>query len=224
MLRTLTVLLLALLWGLPIQAQQSVTTSARDGLTLYGEFYLVDASRPTVLLLHELYTSRASWADVVPALTGSGYNVLAVDLRGYGQTRGGINWSRAVGDVGVWLQWLRETGGVRADGIFTMGSSMGSSLAIVGCASDPACRGAVAISPGWRYYSIPVRDSLTAHPILAIYAERDRWPSLGIPRMQEIAPDTLNVYAYPGNAHGMDLVTDQFDTLLPLVLEWLGTH
>jgi pimeloyl-ACP methyl ester carboxylesterase len=177
-----------------------------------------------VLLLHQLYTNRASWSDVLPVLTANGYNVLAVDVRGYGQTRGGINWLRAVTDVAVWMEWLRDTGGVRGDGIFTMGSSMGSSLAIVGCANDPACRGAVAISPGWQYYNLSVRDSLNTHPILAVYAERDRWPSLGIPRMLDASPDLVNVYAYPGNAHGMDLVSDEFDTFMPLILDWLGAH
>src|SRR5690349_206280 len=90
------VLLLCLLLGVfalvPAQAQgTAVETAAPDGLTLKGDFYLVDVNRPTVLLLHELYTNRTSWQPYIGTLTGAGYNVLAVDLRGMGQTRGRMN-------------------------------------------------------------------------------------------------------------------------------------
>ena len=81
-----------------------------------------------------------------------------------------------------------------------------------------------AISPGWNYYRQSLANYIALKPVLAIYAERDRWPSLGIPRMQEAAPDSLMVQAYEGNAHGMNLLSDEFDTALPLIVEWLAAH
>jgi dienelactone hydrolase len=208
---------------LPI-TPQVVEISAADGLGLVGDFYLVDASHPTVFLLHELYTTRASWHEVIRTLLNSGFNVLAVDERGAGETRGSINWFKAVGDVGVWMAWLRDSAGVNANAIHTMGSSIGSSLAILGCANDSFCRSAIAISPGWNYYRQSLANSIASKPVLAIYAERDRWPSLGIPHMQEAAPDSLMVQAYEGNAHGMNLLNDEFDTALPLIVEWVAAH
>lgn len=208
---------------LPV-APQVVTTEAEDGLTLVGDFYRMDPGRPTVLLLHELYTTRESWGDLLYPLLESGYNVLAVDVRGYGETRGGINWGRAVDDVAAWLTWLREVGGVRPDAISTLGSSMGSTLAIVGCAQDEFCRGAIAISPGWSYYGISLAEHLAAKPVLVIYAERDRWPALGIDDMREAAPETLAEHVYAGNAHGMNLVEEEWETVVPVLLEWLAAR
>lgn len=208
---------------LPV-APQVVTAEAEDGLTLVADFYLVDPARPTVLLLHELYTTRASWEPLLRPLLGSGYNVLAVDVRGSGQTRGGINWRRAVDDVAIWMMWLREVGGVRPDAISTMGSSMGSTLAIVGCAQDERCRSAIAISPGWSYYNISLADHIALKPVLVIYAERDRWPALGIDQMRGAAPDTLAVQVYEDNAHGMNLVNDELESMAPLMLDWLAAH
>jgi pimeloyl-ACP methyl ester carboxylesterase len=212
-----------------VQAQgTAVEATAPDGLTLKGDFYLVDVNRPTVLLLHELYTSRTSWQPYIGTLTSAGYNVLAVDLRGMGQTRGKQNWTAAVGDVAVWMNWLRMTAGVRGDAISTMGSSIGSSLAIVGCAQDAACKTAVALSPGWNANGISVEAALTTQlpgrRILIVYSQRDRFPALGVPRMVAAAPDVITLQTYPGNAHGMKMLQKEVATAMPVIMAWLAAN
>ena len=205
-----------------------VESEAPDGLDLVGDFYLVDPERPTVILLHELYATRAMWRPVIGLLLAHDYNVLAVDLRGFGQTRGRIAWRSAVDDVAAWFTWLRTEGGVRGDAISTMGSSMGSTLAIVGCANDAHCPTAIAVSPGWSYYGISVEEAfsetLGERPVLLVYAENDRWPALGVPRMMEIASDNVVEQVYPRNTHGIDLMRKQQETFVPLFLEWLASH
>lgn len=208
---------------LPI-APQLIETDALDGLDLTADFYLVDSARPTVILIHEMYTNRTSWEPILLPLLANGYNILVPDVRGWGETRGAINWFNAVEDVAVWFTWLRETAGVNPEMIYTVGSSMGSTLAINGCANDDLCRSSVAISPGWRYYGISVEDTIATKPSLVIYAQRDRWPALGVPDMEAAAPDTLTVITYEGNAHGMDLFEEQQETIVVQIIDWLNTH
>lgn len=202
-----------------------VTVPAEDGLTLVGDLYLIEAARPTVLLLHQLYTDRHSWEPVViPALLAAGYNALAVDVRGHGQTAGSLNWDEAVVDVQVWLGWLRAH---NLNAAVVMGSSMGSTLALTGCGNDPLCLGAVAISPGWNYYGINLQQTFTARlaarPVLIVYADRDPWPAVGVPRMVEAATGPVEVISYPGNVHGMDLFGSE-ETLIAHILAWISTH
>lgn len=235
------ILFTLLLLASPIAAQQDAAepsgatieprhaeTVADDGLTLAGDFYLVDPERPTVILLHELYTTRAMWEPVIGLLLAHNYNALAVDLRGFGETRGAIAWQSAVSDVQAWFTWLRIEAGVRGDAISTMGSSMGSTLAINGCANDEHCRTAIAVSPGWAYYNVSVEaafsEKLGERPVLLVYAENDRWPALGVPRMMEVASDNVVEQAYPRNGHGLDLMRKEQATFVPLFLEWLGAH
>jgi len=236
----LLILLFSLLLVIPIAAQdeveaevtpeplliepQLIEVDADDGLDLVADFYLVDPARPTVILLHELYRDRTSWEPLLMPLIANGYNVLVPDVRGWGETRGAINWYKAVDDVAIWFTWLREEGGVNPGAIYTVGSSMGSTLAIVGCANDEFCPSAIAISPGWSYYNISVEESIAQRPMLAIYAENDRWPALGVPQMIEAAPDTLTVITYEGNAHGMYLLADEQETVFVEIIEWLNTH
>jgi pimeloyl-ACP methyl ester carboxylesterase len=203
----------------------TVVVKATDDWILVGDLYLLDTARPTILLLHQLYTDRHSWEPVViPALLAGGYNALAVDVRGHGQTGGAINWDMAISDVQVWLDWMRANS--LGNG-FVMGSSMGSALALVGCGNDPLCRGAIAVSPGWDYYGISVEQTFKAllgeRPVLIIYATTDPWPAYGVPMMVEAATGEVTVLDYPGNMHGMDLFTTE-DTLIPSLWEWLHIH
>ena len=168
---------------------------------------------------------RTSWDDLLLPLLANNYNVLAPDIRGgWGETRGSINWFKAVDDVASWMTWLRDEAGVNPNAIHTIGSSMGSSLAVVGCANDDLCLSAIAISPGWNYYRISLEDSIASRPVLGIYTENDQWPSLGVPQMEEAAPDTFSAIVYDGNAHGMDLLEEQQETLFVEIINWLDSQ
>lgn len=206
---------------IPVPAQW-VETVGGDGLTLVGEFYGVNPGAPTVVLLHELYDTRLNWRPTVRQLVGAGFNVLAVDIRGFGATGGRLYWQGAVEDMAAWFNWLRTASGVHPERIVTMGSSIGSSIAVIGCANDALCKGAVAISPGWSYYGLNLAESLPAHPILIVYAERDRWPALGVPRMVETAPANITLQTYPGNAHGMNLLEREAETITPAIIQWIA--
>lgn len=224
---------LFILWlsvtGLSAQSVQPspVTATAADGLVLRGDYYRVSAGGPTVLLLHELYTDRASWSILINPLLGAGYNVLNVDLRGYGATGGEINWPKALADVQVWLDWLKKENGANAP-ISIVGSSMGANLAIVGCAQDKSCATSAALSPGWRYFGIGVGPSLSRgygqRPVLVVYAERDRWPALGVPLMVEAATNPLEILTYAGNAHGIQLLNQEYESINAALIAWLDAH
>lgn len=206
---------------------QEVETRAADDLRLRGDFFLVDAGRPTVLLLHEMYTNRKSWRPLIGLLLGADYNVLAVDIRSMGATRGRVNWDAAVEDVAAWLVWLREVADVRGDAISIMGSSMGSSLALLGCANDSECRTAIALSPGWAYYGLevePAFEALGERPALILYAANDRWPKQGVPQMAEVASAAVEIEELAGNLHGMGLLSAEHRVLVPRILDWLAAH
>lgn len=235
----LLVLLVALI--LPAAAQDSpaeptpvgpqsitVEVQAEDGLRLSGDYYATGNDAPAVLLLHQLYTTRTSWRRVVGPLVDAGYHVLAVDLRGYGQTRGSIDWSKAQRDTQTWLDWLAEQPGVRADSLLVMGSSMGANLALVGCAESEGCAGAVAIAPGLNYFGVRTEDAVTSGiEAMLIYGDRDSRPARAVPQMVELAEaaglDTLTTLVYARREHGMDLFAFEPD-LLPAIIDWLDAR
>src|SRR5262249_5246661 len=129
-----------------------VQITASDGKTLYASFYAGNGDGKAVILLHELYTNRSSWKPLMQPLLDNGFKVLAVDLRGYGKTKGKINWKQAQKDTVEWSEWLKTQPGVQA--IELVGSSMGANLALNGCAAIEGRLGTVAISPGLNYFGV----------------------------------------------------------------------
>lgn len=200
------------------RAGESVSIPAADGRTLVGSHE--GSGERAVLLLHQLYTTRQSWAEVTPALVEAGYQVLAVDLRGYGETKGRIDWAAAQDDTQAWIAWL--TGERGATGVFVMGSSMGANLAYVGCAAADSCLGAVGIAPNLNYFGVRTGDALAdGVPLLMIYAENDRYPRRDAARMAELGGERLTTWVYPGRAHGMDVLAAEAG-LLGEIIGWLA--
>jgi pimeloyl-ACP methyl ester carboxylesterase len=200
--------------------EQIVQIVAADGKKLYGSYFSAsDAEGRAVILLHQLYTDRSSWTPLIYPLFDAGFKVLAVDLRGYGQTRGKINWKAAQEDTLTWAEWLKEQPGVTA--ITTVGSSMGSNLAINGCAAIAGCLGAVALSPSLNYFNVTTHEALQAgFPVLIVYADRDTYPKQDVPQMLELGGGHVESLVYPGRAHGVDLLGDQGD-LIATIVGWL---
>lgn len=201
-------------------AGTDVQVDANDGKTLYGSYFAAsDSNAPAVLLIHQLYTNRSSWNTQVPLLLDAGFKVLTIDLRGYGQTRGKINWKEAQNDTVSWANWLKTQPGVQS--IAVMGSSMGANLALAGCAAIEGCIGAVAISPSLNYFGVTTDEAMQAgFPSLIVYADNDRYPKQDVPGMLELAGEHANSIIYSGRTHGMDLFGEH-DDLSGQIIEWL---
>ncbi len=197
-----------------------VSVQATDGRMLYGTYYAGQGR--AALLLHELYTNRTSWEPLIQPLLDSGMAVLTVDLRGYGQTKGKINWSVAQDDTTIWAAWLAAQSGVSS--IVMVGSSMGANLALNGCAAVEGCAGAVAISPGLNYFGVHTRDALAdGFPALLVYADRDSYPRKDVPDMLEIGAGHAEALTFEGREHGMDLFAAHAD-LAGTLVAWLAAR
>src|SRR5262245_23651527 len=70
---------------------QMVTFSTDDNLLIRGEFVRPMASHekaPIVILVHMYRSDHSTFAPLLPALRAAGFAVLAIDLRGHGQSVG----------------------------------------------------------------------------------------------------------------------------------------
>jgi dienelactone hydrolase len=102
-----------------------------------------------------------------------------------------------------------------------VGSSMGSNLALVGCAAVENCAGAVALSPSLNYFGVHTHDALGAgFPMMIVYADHDPYPADDMDEMKTLASDRLTLLTYTGRAHGM-LLFGQDATLPSQIVAWL---
>lgn len=206
-----------------------IEVEATDGRMLVANYYVPPGLEfaPVALLLHELYTTGTSWGPLVGPLLANGYRVVAVDLRGHGRTRGAIDWYQAQEDTLTWLEWIYAQPGTQLNAVFTVGSSMGSNLALVGCAAAEHCAGTVAIGPGLHYFGVYTEQAiLTGKPALLIYAEGDYYPARDVPKMLALAEEnglaSLTALVYEGRRHGVQLFTEE-DSIQEIIT-WMNLH
>jgi len=180
-----------------------VWITAADGTALHALYLPAPGSaRATVLYLHGNAENLSSHIHLARWLPGRGYNLLALDYRGYGRSEGRASVAGLHQDVQAALAWLAE----HDDGPLVLyGHSLGGSVAIHAAATSPhrvriaaviadsafaSYRGIAREKLGqlwltwplqwplsWlisdRYAALPVVGQLSPIPLLLIHGERD---------------------------------------------------
>ncbi len=221
-------------WMTSAQGPESVLIEreSADGVVLVGDLYLPDeieeSGAPTVLLMHMYRGRRGDWGPLIGPLVDAGYAVLNVDLRGHGDSGGQRDWVLATQDVADWFAWLKEQPSIDATRLGVVGASIGSNLALIGCAAEPACLTAVALSPGLDYAGLMPEESLaqdmTEQSALLVTSRGDRESTAAVRQMVTTADTELGVRILQGDAHGTLMFTRREFTVVPLILYWLDAE
>ena len=148
----------------PVGMAERVTVEAADGRLIQATLLtpLTSGAAPGVILLHMLGDDRTVWGEVGLAadLVDAGYAVLAVDMRGHGETGGAQDWALAADDLArVWDDFAaRDTVDEARTAI--VGASIGANMALGLGADRPEVRGVVLLSPGLDYRGVTTADRL----------------------------------------------------------------
>lgn len=211
----------------PTEASFLMTFTAPDGLTLMGTYYgAAVRPAPTVLLLHMYGSNKEAWGRFAGSLQQTGYNVVAIDLRGHGETGGAQNWSMARQDVASVIGRLATLPGVQRERISVIGASIGANLALNACADVGNCRSVVLLSPAADYLGITAEAALARYgsrPLLIVASREDAPSSTDSVRLNGIATGDRRLILNAGQAHGTHMLTSAPD-LGPTIIQWLNTH
>ena len=178
---------------------------------LYGD------SEHAVVLAHGKVFDKESWEPLAPRLAEAGVAALAIDFRGYGQSRPGSEGSMLFLDVIAGMTYLKALGATR---ISVLGASMGGGA---------AARAAVLVEPGvidrlvlLAPAPIPKPAQMHAERIVYIVAEGD--PSIDSTRqLYERAPEPKELVILPGEAHAQHLFeTEQSEALIEAIVAALA--
>jgi pimeloyl-ACP methyl ester carboxylesterase len=204
-------------------AQEHVSFPTQDGGTVYADLY--GKSERCVVLAHGGQFNKESWEKQARVLAAAGFRVLAIDFRGYGQSRGPGD-SDPLGaplhlDVLGAVRYLRNSG---AKTVAVVGGSMGGSA---------AADASIASAPGEINRLVllgaapngPV-EKLKA-PTLFIVARDDAneaGPRLpGIRAQYEKAPEPKELIVVDGSAHAQFLFeTNQEERVMHEILRFLS--
>jgi dienelactone hydrolase len=211
---------------------QDVDLTAVDGTALKATYLSPDKPGPAMLLVHQCNQNRQMWGFIAEQLVASGVHVLALDLRGFGDSGGtGMRgeggfpafMKASTGDVDLAYDYLARQTGVIASRIAAGGASCGAMLTADLAArkpvtalmllSGPPSDNAIANIAGSADLAV-FAAAATEDPITVGVAERLEGAVEGSPNPNSMAK------IYAGTEHGLPMFAKNAD-LEPTLIGWL---
>jgi len=217
---------------------ETIKFETSDGVTIVGDWYQAEGEpKATLLLLHMMPADRSSWVEFATLLTKAGYNALAIDERGHGE-------STAQGDevldyklftdeqqqakrldVDAALDWIQEKGFMR-EKTGVIGGSIGANLAIDLGARDERVLAIGALSPGLEYRGIRTKKlakALRSSQFLFLTAaEDDEYSFKSVQTLQRISGAPVEGQKYSSGGHATALFSSQ-PTVMTDLITWLNS-
>lgn len=166
---------------------ERITYTTEDGAKIVGSMYEGVGERGAILL-HMMATDRTSWEILAKALQGEGFDVLAIDLRGHGEsvrTRAGLTLDyRDFTDEELLDSRFDVVGardflvkkGISPESIAIGGASFGANLAFDFMADNQETTVGFFLSPGLEYHgleTIPLVERLVEEQAVYVAAAKD---------------------------------------------------
>jgi pimeloyl-ACP methyl ester carboxylesterase len=223
--RTLIALMVVLLVAGAAAAQKTVSFPTEDGGLVYADVY--GEGVRGVVLAHGGRFNKESWEQQARTLASAGFQVLAIDFRGYGKSKGPGDAHPMDAplhlDVLAAVRYLRETG---AKSVSIVGGSMGA-----GAAGDAS----IASRPGQIDRLVFLGGSpngpaekLKSASLFIVARDDSNGDGPRLPRIQEQykkAPEPKALIILEGSAHAQYLFqTDQAERIMREILKFLSAQ
>ncbi|MCP4249574.1 MAG: alpha/beta fold hydrolase [bacterium] len=200
---------------------EPVFFGTEDSVDLVGTYYAPHegGNAPVVILLHMYRSDRSAWDPILETLHDQGLAVLAIDLRGHGEsvhpTSMGLKQKVAARDEAtfqtMWRDvmaayaWLTEQPHVDLSRLGLVGASVGCSVAIDYAARDRSVDVVVCMTPGENYLGVDSRKHIVEYakngqrPILLLATKKERQACDALGKLHKSAEVRI---VGPGKVHG----------------------
>lgn len=219
-------LLLTLLGCTTLAWANEVRFQTEDGQELFAR----EAGRGThgVLLLHDAGRTSADWGLIITKLESRGFRVLAIDLRGHGESATLLDdtepdWTTMNNDVTAAIARLRKRG---ARSVSVIGAGLGANLALVAASQDSDLKSLILLSPGLNikgYKPSQTIKLIGERPLLLAAAEGDRMAANTVKYLTSQSEGPHRAVVYPGEHSGTNLL-DEHPQLEDQLFTWLDGH
>ena len=200
------------------EAQEHVSFSTQDGALIHADLY--GKGERGVVLAHGAQFNKESWTVQARALEEAGFRVLAIDFRGYGESRGATSpkspYENLHLDVLSAVRYLHQSG---VKTVSVIGGSMGGGA---------AAQAAVAANAGEIDRLVLLAAVPIQHPDrikgrkLFITSRGDALANK-VREQYESAPEPKKLVVLEGSAHAQHIfATDQAERLMHEILQFLS--
>jgi len=217
-----------------------------DNVDIAGTYYPVQQTpAPSVLLIHSVLRSRATWDEFCGVLQQNGIAALAIDLRGHGDstrkrtadgpvtldvhTFASSDYQDMQLDVEAAIDWLETRPELDKTRVALIGESLGANIALRYAAINEDLAALVLLSPGLNYRGVRTDDAILQigkMPLRILVSEYDPVAFASCKHLIEIqkesgiASATNELIICTGNLHGSDMLM-HVRNLPQIVVYWL---
>ncbi|MSR85863.1 alpha/beta hydrolase [Candidatus Woesearchaeota archaeon] len=214
---------------------KSVTFCTKDKVDIVANYW--KGGRRGVVLLHMMPATKESWDRFGGQLFDAGFSVLAIDLRGHGesifQEGKKLDYKiftdqehqASIEDVEASVSFLKNVG---VKEIFLVGASIGANLSLVYQSEHPQIQKAILLSPGTNYYGVRTQPSAQAlqnnqevYLVAGVLDQRKTGNAADMAKLiAEKIPGKKEIKIYSSSAHGTDLFAEDPQLMNTLII-WL---
>jgi pimeloyl-ACP methyl ester carboxylesterase len=212
---------------------QKVSFITKDGVTIVANYYPNKSAKFAGILVHMRPKTKESFDDLAKFLQKEGYALLAIDLRGHGEStesvKGKLDYNKfsedeekeSINDL-ISASLFLEKEGYPKDRQFLIGASIGANLSFQFLSENPQVKAIVLLSPGLNYRGVILENFKKeglGEKIFVISALDDEPAYIAGRTLKSWYPD-LNYLELPSGGHGTNLFNSYSD-LYEKILIWL---
>jgi alpha-beta hydrolase superfamily lysophospholipase len=213
-----------------------IALSASDGRKLVANLFPVEKPKGWLLLSHMMPAAKESWNVFALHMQNEGYESLAIDLRGHGESEGGPvgyqNFSdkehqQTINDLYAGLEFLKSRN-ADTSRIVLVGASIGANLSLQCMTENPNLKKAVLLSPGLNYRGIETVSLVHAlkqnQSVLFVSSKDDDNNVEEAKRLYELAFAGKQLHVYERGGHGTHMFfTDEQPSLIELIKNFISS-
>ncbi len=218
---------------------ERITFSTDDGITIVGDLYKAKEGSPCALLLHMMPATKESWATFAARLVDEGFTVLAIDLRGHGESSGTATTPldyktftdeahrATIHDVEAAVRWLIRTQSVKDSRIAIVGASIGANLAIAFAAKHRPPGTVVALSPGLVYHGVNTETAIyelaAMQKLYLAASDDDEYSFSSVRELAAMRPKMTILKELHNAGHGTTML-EKSPEFLEEVVQWVSKN
>jgi alpha/beta superfamily hydrolase len=192
-----------------------------DHVQLAGQLY--GHGKTIVICSHELHSTKVIWSlsGIAQRLATHGYQVLAYDFRGNGDSSGPYDLTKMDVDLRAAIAFARQQGATK---IVLLGSSMGGTTTLKVAASEQVAAVITLSAPEASLTNVDAEVKAISAPKLFINSQNDDYAAETM-HMYTLASPPKEIHMYPGGAHGTEIFYGDYgDDLTKRILNFVAHY
>ncbi len=214
---------------------EKIFLTAKDGVKIAANLYSVKPTRGWLVLTHMMPATKESYQDLAKRFQNLGYECLAIDLRGHGESDKGPDGfmkfsdsehQKSILDLEAAVDYLIENRGASVVRISFIGASIGANLSLQYISEHSEFKTAILLSPGLNYKGIKTEqmvEKLKDGQKVFFVSSRDDVSNADQNQvLYDLTPDGIinNIKIYETAGHGTDILENE-PKLINLIIDFI---